>query len=284
MKHKTFLAAALVAAAAALGIPHADGLGDKDASQAVRMDAGSIAHYAIQSSAPNDRQVFGACHDAHYDPGTGQTTHVEHCYRWYDTPDGYSNGLRADYVFHDMGELMYMRAQQDRADPMEAAMATFTIWDKSQTVLAAYELEGDDVALMIRLTDETFDPGCYDISVWFDTPRQFEDEAWDTMNFCVLSGEQSEPLPELTGVRGTVYGDADGNGVQDHGESGIIGVTVLAVNMADFSDIKRTPTNANGTYLLGLEPGDYLVQVEGTPSHAYITVADGSTTVQHLGV
>lgn len=79
--------------------------------------------------------------------------------------------------------------------------------------------------------------------------------------------------------------DRDGVGrAQDRGGSGVIGMTVITVNMADFADIRRTAANLNRNCSLGLEPGDYLVQVEEMASYAYINVEDGSTAVQNLGV
>lgn len=42
------------------------------------------------------------------------------------------------------------------------------------------------------------------------------------------------PEPSVTVLTGTVFADTDGDCVQDGGEPGIAGLTVLYVDMADF--------------------------------------------------
>ena len=89
-----------------------------------------------------------------------------------------------------------------------------------------------------------------------------------------------------TMLRGTAFADADADGTQDPGEPGRAGLTVLYVDMADWSKTSRTTTDSSGTYTFDIPAGDYLVQLEGVPAeeiltgHAYLTVPAGMTTVQ----
>jgi uncharacterized surface anchored protein len=67
--------------------------------------------------------------------------------------------------------------------------------------------------------------------------------------------------------------DANKNGVQDAGESGIAGVTVNLLNAAG-TVVATSATDANGNYLFqGLTPGNYAVQVVA-PSGYVITGKD----------
>ena len=95
-----------------------------------------------------------------------------------------------------------------------------------------------------------------------------------------------QPEPPATVLTGTVFADTDGDGVRDSGELGRAGLTVLYVDMADWSKTGRTTTDSSGTYTFSIPAGDYLVQLEGVPAeeiltgHAYLTVPAGMTTVQ----
>lgn len=78
---------------------------------------------------------------------------------------------------------------------------------------------------------------------------------------------------------GRVFFDGNGNDVQDAGEAGIPGLTVLYIDLADHSKIVRVTTDANGDYAFHILPGDYLVQVEYTYLFKYLAVPDRMTTV-----
>ena len=94
------------------------------------------------------------------------------------------------------------------------------------------------------------------------------------------------PEPRATMLTGTVFTDTDADGTQDPGELGRAGLTVLYVDMADWSKIGRTTTDSTGNYTFSIPAGDYLVQLEGVAAeqvltgHAYLTVPAGMTTVQ----
>lgn len=85
-------------------------------------------------------------------------------------------------------------------------------------------------------------------------------------------------------MQGKVCTDTNANGKLNMGEPGVSGRTVITVNVADFADTQRTATGAHRYYSLELAVETYLAQVEGTASFAYVSVTDGSTTIQHLGV
>ena len=55
-------------------------------------------------------------------------------------------------------------------------------------------------------------------------------------------------------VRGTVFSDADGDGIQDPGELGIEDYTMLAIDLADPEDIRSSTTDADGTYSFEVAP------------------------------
>lgn len=90
-------------------------------------------------------------------------------------------------------------------------------------------------------------------------------------------------LPPCAGAIGDfVWNDVNMNGIQDSGETGINGVTVLLRNPADNTTYTATTTNANGYYLFkGLCAGTYKVEVNEstlTPGFvATISNAPGST-------
>ena len=92
-----------------------------------------------------------------------------------------------------------------------------------------------------------------------------------------------EPEPLLSG---TVYRDTNGNGQRDAGEQGVANITVLIVDLSDFTKVLRDTTDSSGMYeFIDLETGSYLVQVEGivgSPGFAYLTITD--VIVHDLGV
>lgn len=106
----------------------------------------------------------------------------------------------------------------------------------------------------------------------------------------ISSGPVPEPLPEPEPeppLSGTVFRDSNGNGKLDPGESGASGMSVITVNLADFTDVNRTTTDENGRYSFELSAGGYLVQVEGVSSptgYAYLNLPVDSTIVKNLGI
>lgn len=89
-----------------------------------------------------------------------------------------------------------------------------------------------------------------------------------------------------TGLAGSVYIDTNGNGVPDSDEPGRAGITVLWVDMSDWSKVGRTTTDSTGSFFFEIPAGDYLVQLEGVPAeqiltgHAYLTIPADLISVQ----
>ncbi len=70
------------------------------------------------------------------------------------------------------------------------------------------------------------------------------------------------PVADPGSVGDRVWDDQDGDGVQDVGEPGLVGVTVVLRNDAG-DEVATTTTGANGVYLFdGIYPGDYTVEVD----------------------
>jgi hypothetical protein len=63
------------------------------------------------------------------------------------------------------------------------------------------------------------------------------------------------------GVCGTVFNDANNNGVQDATESGIEGVKVFVCQLCDGTDTLETETGPGGFYMIDLPPGPTTVSV-----------------------
>ncbi len=69
------------------------------------------------------------------------------------------------------------------------------------------------------------------------------------------------PGVDTASLGDTIWLDADGDGVQDAGESGVPGVTVILYD-GDGVKVGETLTDGNGNYLFeGLLPGDYYIEV-----------------------
>lgn len=283
LKQKTILIAMLAVSLATTGSVHAEGPTSLNTKNTMLADDSTYAVPQAQAERLNEDEILSYCFDGYYDGGGNDNfLYEEFCFGWLESNDGYTNFLGVDKTFYDMGDPMLISAYQDPDDPMIATDGFFTIWEGEEELIE-YELAGDYHTITVRLIDDIFEPGCYGVSVWYDTPRIFDDEAWDTLDFCILSDDGTVPLPATTGVEGKVYRDTNGNDRLDPGEQGMPGITVLTVNMADWDDVNRTTTDANGDYSIGLDAGSYLVQAEGTFAYAYITIPDGSITVLNLG-
>ncbi|MBK9463110.1 MAG: carboxypeptidase regulatory-like domain-containing protein [Sphingobacteriales bacterium] len=69
-----------------------------------------------------------------------------------------------------------------------------------------------------------------------------------------------------------VWLDANGDGIQDAGETGISGITVT-LTYPD-GTTATTTTDANGNYVFtGLAPGDYVVTVGSGPAGTALTTS-----------
>ncbi|CAG0947411.1 hypothetical protein ANRL1_04078, partial [Anaerolineae bacterium] len=89
----------------------------------------------------------------------------------------------------------------------------------------------------------------------------------DAANYTVVCAKQS--------IGDRVWGDCDGDGVQDAGEAGIAGVTVKLLNSAGTA-IASTTTDANGNYLFSdLAVGTYAIQVVAPTGYAFTTKDQG---------
>ncbi len=87
-------------------------------------------------------------------------------------------------------------------------------------------------------------------------------------------------------IKGTVYNDVNGNGVQDPGEAGLAGVTVQLVNPVDGITIIATKTtDANGNYsFTSVTPGIYDVRETDPTGYASTTPNDVLVSVPANGV
>ncbi len=92
----------------------------------------------------------------------------------------------------------------------------------------------------------------YEPGTEFGPPRQDETIGLDRINICA---------PSNTGSIGdTVFNDRNANRVQDQGERGIQGATLI-LRGANGEEISRTTTNSNGIYgFTGLPIGNYTVE------------------------
>ncbi|WP_172802261.1 SdrD B-like domain-containing protein [Agrococcus jejuensis] len=80
-------------------------------------------------------------------------------------------------------------------------------------------------------------------------------------------------LVALGSIGDTVWYDADRDGIQDEGELGAAGITVVLYDAAG-TEIARTETDAQGTYLFaGLAMGEYSVGFEDLGTNVSLTVA-----------
>ena len=95
-----------------------------------------------------------------------------------------------------------------------------------------------------------------------------------TSTFTVESGDNQDfwdaGLIELASIGNFVWNDFNLNGIQDAGEDGIEGVTVLLFEDGNPSSIASTVTNASGFYeFSSVIPGDYSVMVIAPTDHLF---------------
>ncbi|MCA9194868.1 MAG: cadherin-like domain-containing protein, partial [Planctomycetales bacterium] len=93
----------------------------------------------------------------------------------------------------------------------------------------------------------------------------------------------NEPV-DLSSVTGTVWEDANENGVQDAGESGLSGwVVYVDLNLDNSFDVTTEPydlTSSNGGYqIYGVDPGQQRVAVVGQIDHHATSPASGYQTI-----
>jgi uncharacterized repeat protein (TIGR01451 family) len=78
-------------------------------------------------------------------------------------------------------------------------------------------------------------------------------------------------------VGDTVWLDADADGIQDAGEAGIAGVTVVLTNV-DTNAVVTTATNTDGLYLFAaLDAGNYRVEIDMTTVDSELTLTTAGT-------
>ncbi len=69
-----------------------------------------------------------------------------------------------------------------------------------------------------------------------------------------------EPPVEPAGLGSTVFFDENSNGIQDPGEPGVPGITVMVMDAATGEVVEQVTTDADGNYeVTGLAPGNYTV-------------------------
>ena len=94
--------------------------------------------------------------------------------------------------------------------------------------------------------------------------------------------------PPTVSLSGTIFGDADGNGLQSASEGGIRGASLLLRDAVTGDTLKSTVTDSAGHYSFGTTAGSYLITVatpaglKGTVPTTIATgsVADGASNAQ----
>jgi len=111
--------------------------------------------------------------------------------------------------------------------------------------------------------------GCTDCIHWEDHWGN-ECDRWDAGVCC-------PDTPDCTGIIGDfVWSDDDCDGIQDDGEPGLEGVTVILTN-PDGSEVSFV-TGSDGRYEFGgLCPGEYMVRVEAPPAGYFATQVGNDT-------
>ncbi|MEO1370152.1 MAG: SdrD B-like domain-containing protein, partial [Acidobacteriota bacterium] len=77
-------------------------------------------------------------------------------------------------------------------------------------------------------------------------------------------------------VTGRAFLDADFDGIQDTGESGLEGVTVHLHDAADGSVLDSTQTDSSGAYLFESGPGDFFLVFEAPAAYVFADKDQGS--------
>ncbi len=103
-------------------------------------------------------------------------------------------------------------------------------------------------------------------------------------------GDQPIPGGNPASISGVVFNDANGNGTQDAGETGLSGVTVDLLNSGSVV-VATTLTAADGSYsFTGLGPGIYTVRetdpsgmTSTTPNSVSVTLSDGTLAIVDFG-
>ncbi|KAL7467650.1 hypothetical protein ACHAXS_007895 [Conticribra weissflogii] len=96
----------------------------------------------------------------------------------------------------------------------------------------------------------------------------------------LISGEFNDSVDGGVTTLGSVspspvFDDLNANGIQDDGEPGLPGITVILRN-AYGDPVKETQTDSDGLYSFDLiEPGYYYVEVQTEPEYLYTDIVDG---------
>lgn len=97
--------------------------------------------------------------------------------------------------------------------------------------------------------------------------------------FCVTTPPPPPP-PPLVSLGDRVWNDSNNNGIQDAGEVGIAGVTLVLLNNADVP-IATTTTDAYGIYLFqGLRSGQYSVRITPPANYSLSQKLQGTDTTK----
>ncbi|MBL9137959.1 MAG: hypothetical protein JNK85_18985, partial [Verrucomicrobiales bacterium] len=84
--------------------------------------------------------------------------------------------------------------------------------------------------------------------------------------FKLASLDLCQPVTSLAQVGDRVWNDANMDGVQDTGESGIDGVTVELYYASDDTLVATTTTAGGGLFTFAVPPGDYYLEFSGLPT------------------
>jgi hypothetical protein len=183
--------------------------------------------------------------------------------------------------------------QQDANEPGIAGV-TVTLYDGNGNVIATTTTDGFGNYIFTNLSAGTYQVGFSNLpsGYVFTTANSGNDDNDSDANtttgrtavFTLLSGEVN--LTVDAGIRNIVvksalgdkvWYDLNNNGLQDAGEPGVNGVTVLLINPVTNNVIKNTVTNANGEYLFtDLDAGNYIVAFQNYPSGYGPTAKDAA--------
>lgn len=182
------------------------------------------------------------------------------------------------YVYHDVDDNGVRDAGEAGIAGVTITLSGTDVFDQNISVSTLTDADGN-------YSFNTVDPGVYYITEtqpegWIDGQEGVgtgveggiaaNDQFWIIVDDCELQardfnfGEKRlPPPPRPSSISGTVYCDANSNGVQDAGEEGIAGVYIdIAGILADGRDwgTAITSTDANGFYQFSnLLPGSYTI-------------------------
>jgi protocatechuate 3,4-dioxygenase beta subunit len=190
-------------------------------------------------------------------------------------------GTISGVVFNDFNG----NGVRDRGEPGISGV-TIELLDSTGRVIATTTTTGDGRYLFTSLN-----PGAY--TVRETDPTGFVSTTPNTGTATVPPGGIASPDfgdQQIGTVSGVVFNDLNGNGVQDPGELGIGGVTVVLRDDAQ-GTIQTTTTGSDGRYLFSnIAPGSYTVQAADpsgytstTPNRVAVTVPPNGAASANFG-